>query len=183
MKLWQKDAQIEQQIEDFTVGKDRELDLWLAKYDIQGSLAHIKMLAYIGLLTKEELADLEAALKRIYKTAETGDFVIENGVEDVHSQVEMMLTRELGDIGKKIHSGRSRNDQVLVDLRLFIRQKINELTQLVAQLFNTLIQLSKQHKNTLMPGYTHTQIAMVSSFCDGIVFWAVVWGVCGESCR
>jgi len=155
MKLWQKDAQVEQQIEAFTVGKDRELDLWLAKYDIQGSLAHIKMLAHIDLLTKEELAVLEAALKRIYKTDEAGDFVIEEGVEDVHSQVEMMLTRELGDIGKKIHSGRSRNDQVLVDLRLFIRQEIKELTQLVEQLFNTLIRLSEQHKNTLMPGYTH----------------------------
>jgi len=164
MKLWQKDAKIAQQIEDFTVGKDRELDLWLAKYDIQGSLAHIKMLARIGLLTADELTVLEAALKRIYKTAEAGDFVIEEGIEDVHSQVEMMLTRELGDIGKKVHSGRSRNDQVLVDLRLFIRQEIKELTTLVQQIFNTLIRLSEQHKNILMPGYTHTQIAMVSSF-------------------
>jgi argininosuccinate lyase len=164
MKLWQKDFTIEKTIEDFTVGKDRELDLWLAKYDIQGSLAHIKMLESIDLLEKEELAVLEKALKSIYKTAENGEFVIEDGMEDVHSQVEYMLTKQLGDIGKKVHSGRSRNDQVLVDLRLFIRAEIQEITTLTQALFNQLITLSEQHKNTLMPGYTHTQVAMVSSF-------------------
>jgi argininosuccinate lyase len=164
MKLWQKDFTIEKTIEDFTVGKDRELDLWLAKYDIQGSLAHIKMLESIDLLEKEELAVLEKALKSIYKTAENGEFVIEDGMEDVHSQVEYMLTKDLGDVGKKVHSGRSRNDQVLVDLRLFIRAEIQEITTLTQALFNQLITLSEQHKNTLMPGYTHTQVAMVSSF-------------------
>ena len=164
MKLWQKDFQIEKAIEDFTVGKDRELDLWLAKYDIQGSLAHIKMLESIELLEAEELILLEKALKSIYKTTETGEFVIETGMEDVHSQVEYMLTKELGDMGKKVHSGRSRNDQVLVDLRLFIRAEIRELAELTQQLFNTLIELSEKHKDKLMPGYTHTQIAMVSSF-------------------
>ena len=164
MKLWQKDFKIEKTIEDFTVGKDRELDLWLAKYDIQGSLAHIKMLESIDLLESEELAVLEKALKAIYKTAENGEFIIEDGMEDVHSQVEYMLTKQLGDIGKKIHSGRSRNDQVLVDLRLFIRSEIRELTELTKQLFDTLIALSEKYKDHLMPGYTHTQVAMVSSF-------------------
>ena len=135
MKLWQKDFQIEKAIEDFTVGKDRELDLWLAKYDIQGSLAHIKMLESIDLLEEKELEVLEKELKAIYKTAENGKFIIEDGMEDVHSQVEAMLTQALGDIGKKIHSGRSRNDQVLVDLRLFIRAEIKILVELTQQLF------------------------------------------------
>ncbi len=164
MKLWQKDFQIEKTIENFTVGQDRALDLWLAKYDIQGSLAHIKMLESIGLLTKEELIALEKTLKIIYQTAKNKTFIIEEGMEDVHSQVEYMLTKTLGDIGKKIHSGRSRNDQVLVDLRLFIRAEIREITSLTKALFDTLIQLSETHKDKLMPGYTHTQIAMVSSF-------------------
>ena len=164
MKLWQKDIQIEQQIEDFTVGKDRELDLWLAKYDIQGSLAHIKMLESIDLLTSEELTLLEKKLKQIYLTVEQGTFTIDKGIEDVHSQIEFLLTQSLGDIGKKIHSGRSRNDQVLVDLRLFLRNEIQVIATLTNQLFQTLIHLSETHKNTLMPGYTHTQVAMVSSF-------------------
>lgn len=164
MKLWQKDVQVEKQIENFTVGKDRELDLRLAKYDIQGSLAHIKMLESIDLLEKEELAVLEKELKSIYKTIENGNFTIEDGIEDVHSQVEFLLTQSLGDIGKKIHSGRSRNDQVLVDLRLFFRTEIQTIAVLTNQLFQTLINLSEKHKNTLMPGYTHTQVAMVSSF-------------------
>lgn len=164
MKLWQKNIQVEKQIENFTVGKDRELDLWLAKYDVQGSIAHIKMLESIDLLEKEELTVLEKELANIYQTIEKGDFKIENGIEDVHSQVEFLLTKSLGDIGKKIHSGRSRNDQVLVDLRLFIRAEIRELTTLTKQLFDTLIGLSEEHKHTLMPGYTHTQIAMISSF-------------------
>lgn len=164
MKLWQKGFEVEKSIEDFTVGKDRELDLWLAKYDIQGSLAHIKMLASIDLLEESELVLLEKALKKIYQTAENGTFEIGEGMEDVHSQVEYMLTAELGDMGKKIHSGRSRNDQVLVDLRLFIRAEIRELTELLQALFDTLMGLSEKHKAVLMPGYTHTQIAMVSSF-------------------
>lgn len=164
MKLWQKNIQVEKQIENFTVGKDREFDLWLAKYDVQGSLAHIKMLESIDLLEKEELAVLEKELANIYQTIEKGNFEIEDGIEDVHSQVEFLLTKSLGDIGKKIHSGRSRNDQVLVDLRLFIRAEIRELTALTQQLFDTLIELSEAHKDTLMPGYTHTQIAMISSF-------------------
>jgi len=164
MKLWQKDFSIDKKIETFTVGKDRELDLQLAKYDIQGSLAHIKMLESIGLLTTEEWQQLDSALKRIYRKIEKGVFEIEAGVEDVHSQVELMLTEEMGDVGKKIHSGRSRNDQVLVDLRLFFRAEIQEVVEETEALFETLLQLSEQHKEVLMPGYTHLQVAMVSSF-------------------
>lgn len=164
MKLWQKDIQINQRIENFTVGKDRELDLWLAKYDILGSLAHIEMLESIGLLEKEELRKLQAALKKLYKKAVKGKFTIDEGIEDVHSQVELLLTKELGDIGKKIHSGRSRNDQVLVDLRLFFRAEVKEIATTTKQLFDTYIELSNQHKDVLMPGYTHLQVAMVSSF-------------------
>jgi len=164
MKLWQKDTQINKKIEDFTVGKDRELDLWLAKYDILGSLAHIEMLESINLLEEEELSQLQVELKRLYKKAVKGDFIIEDGIEDVHSQVELLLTQKLGDIGKKIHSGRSRNDQVLVDLRLFFRAEIKELANATNDLFETYIALSNKHKATLMPGYTHLQVAMVSSF-------------------
>ncbi len=168
MKLWQKGANKEdaaaKAIESFTVGKDRELDSWLAKYDVIGSLAHIKMLQHIGLLTAEELEVLEKELKTIYQIIERGEFVIEEGIEDVHSQIEYLLTKKLGDVGKKIHSGRSRNDQVLVDLRLFFRAEIEEMTELVKALFNTLLDLSEKYKEVLMPGYTHTQIAMVSSF-------------------
>lgn len=163
-KLWEKKVQMTAEIEKFTVGRDRELDLYLAQYDVLGSMAHITMLESIGLLTKEELKLLLSELKDIYHCAEQGKFVIEEGVEDVHSQVELMLTRKLGDIGKKIHSGRSRNDQVLVDLKLFIRDKLKDITELVENLFEELISKSNQYKDVLMPGYTHLQIAMPSSF-------------------
>jgi len=152
------------EIERFTVGKDREMDLYLARYDVLGSMAHITMLESIGLLTKDELQQLLAALRAIYKEAEAGRFVIEEGVEDVHSQVELMLTRQLGDIGKKIHSGRSRNDQVLVDLKLFIRDQLKEIVELTEALFHELIAKSNEYKDVLMPGYTHLQVAMPSSF-------------------
>jgi len=163
-KLWQKDFSVNEEIERFTVGMDRELDLLLAKYDVLGSLAHIKMLTSIGLINENELVVLSKELSQIYKEIEEGNFRIEDGVEDVHSQIELMLTRKLGDTGKKIHSGRSRNDQVLLDLKLFMRSEIYELVQLTHQLFDRLIALSNQHKEVLMPGYTHLQVAMPSSF-------------------
>lgn len=163
-KLWTKNVQMTDEIEKFTVGRDREMDLYLAKYDVMGSMAHVTMLESIGLIGKEELPVLLDALKEIYRTAERGEFVIEEGVEDVHSQVELMLTRQLGDLGKKIHSGRSRNDQVLVDLKLFIRDQLRELTVLTKDLFDELIAKSNEYKNVLMPGYTHLQVAMPSSF-------------------
>lgn len=163
-KLWEKNFSINKEIERFTVGRDREMDMYLAKYDVLGSMAHITMLESIGLLEKDELAQLLAELKGIYATCERGEFVIEEGIEDVHSQVELMLTRSLGDMGKKIHSGRSRNDQVLVDLKLFIRNEIKEIAGLVKALFDELIQKSEQYKGVLMPGYTHLQVAMPSSF-------------------
>lgn len=163
-KLWEKDFEVSKEIERFTVGKDRELDLYLAKYDVLGSMAHITMLQTIGLLTPEELKALLAELKNIYRLADEGRFEIEEGVEDVHSQVELMLTRKLGDTGKKIHSGRSRNDQVLVDLKLFTRHALKETAELVKMLFDELIRKSNQYEEVLMPGYTHLQIAMPSSF-------------------
>ena len=163
-KLWTKNVQMTDEIEHFTVGKDREMDLYLAKYDVLGSMAHITMLESIGLLTKDELQVLLAVLRTIYQEAESGCFVIEEGVEDVHSQVELMLTRQLGDIGKKIHSGRSRNDQVLVDLKLFIRDQLREIAELTEALFHELIDKSNTYKDVLMPGYTHLQVAMPSSF-------------------
>ena len=163
------------EIEKFTVGRDREMDLYLAKYDVLGSMAHITMLQSIDLLTADELKVLLKELKEIYRQAERGEFVIEEGVEDVHSQVEMMLTRKLGDIGKKIHSGRSRNDQVLVDLKLFIRDQIKEIAGLVKNLFDELITQSERYKNVLMPGYTHLQVAMPSSF--GLWFGAYAEGL------
>ena len=163
-KLWEKSVEVNKDIERFTVGRDREMDLYLAKHDVLGSMAHITMLESIGLLTKEELAQLLTELKDIYASAERGEFVIEEGVEDVHSQVELMLTRRLGDVGKKIHSGRSRNDQVLLDLKLFTRTQIREVAEAVEQLFHVLIRQSERYKNVLMPGYTHLQIAMPSSF-------------------
>jgi len=163
-KLWEKNVQVDKEVETFTVGKDREMDLYLAKYDVLGSMAHITMLESIGLLAKDELTVLLAELKNIYAVADRGEFVIEEGVEDVHSQVELMLTRRLGDIGKKIHSGRSRNDQVLLDLKLFTRAQIQELVELTNGLFEVLISQSNRYKNILMPGYTHLQIAMPSSF-------------------
>ena len=163
-KLWQKSYDLNQDIEAFTVGKDREMDLYLAPYDVLGSLAHIKMLNKVGLLESAEEKALSAELSKIYHRAMQGDFTIEDGIEDVHSQVEMMLTQALGDMGKKIHSGRSRNDQVLVDLRLFFRAEIESLVEEVTALFTQLQSLSEAHKDVLMPGYTHLQVAMVSSF-------------------
>ena len=163
-KLWEKSVQVNKEIDRFTVGRDREMDLYLAKHDVMGSMAHITMLQSIGLLTEEELSLLLAELKNIYAEAERGEFVIEDGVEDVHSQVELMLTRRLGDVGKKIHSGRSRNDQVLLDLKLFTRTQLKEVAEAVEQLFHVLILQSERYKNVLMPGYTHLQIAMPSSF-------------------
>lgn len=163
-KLWEKSVEVNKDIERFTVGRDREMDLYLAKYDVLGSMAHITMLETIGLLTADELKQLLAELKNIYAQAEHGEFVIEEGVEDVHSQVELMLTRRLGDVGKKIHSGRSRNDQVLVDLKLFTRAEIKAIAEAVQQLFQALMEQSERYKDVLMPGYTHLQIAMPSSF-------------------
>lgn len=163
-KLWEKNFEVNKEIEKFTVGRDRELDLFLAKYDVLGSMAHITMLQSIGLLEKDELKILLAELKNIYAEIEAGRFVIEDGVEDVHSQVELMLTRKLGDVGKKIHSGRSRNDQVLVDLKLFTRHQLMEVAEEVRVLFDELIAQSNRYKDVLMPGYTHLQVAMPSSF-------------------
>ena len=164
MKLWEKNFEINKEIERFTVGRDREMDMYLAKYDVLGSMAHITMLESIGLLEKDELTQLLAELKNIYQACERGEFVIEDDVEDVHSQVEMLLTRKLGDMGKKIHSGRSRNDQVLVDHKLFTRHQLKDIAYEVKSLFDELIAKSEQYKNVLMPGYTHLQVAMPSSF-------------------
>ena len=163
-KLWDKNIEINKEIERFTVGRDREIDLYLAPYDVLGSIAHITMLEQIELLEKEELTRLTAELKAIYARCKRGEFVIEDGVEDVHSQVELLLTRKLGDIGKKIHSGRSRNDQVLLDVKLFIRHRLKGVVEAVTELFDALQQKSEQYKTVLMPGYTHLQIAMPSSF-------------------
>ena len=184
-KLWTKNVRMTEEIERFTVGRDREMDLYLAKYDVLGSMAHITMLESIGLLEADELKALQleadelkallAELRNIYAQAERGEFVIEEGVEDVHSQVEMMLTSRLGDMGKKIHSGRSRNDQVLVDLKLFIRDQIKEIAGLVQNLFGELIAQSNRYKDVLMPGYTHLQVAMPSSF--GLWFGAYAEGL------
>ncbi len=163
-KLWEKNFEVNAEIERFTVGRDREMDLYLAPYDVLGSMAHITMLQSIGLLEADEMQKLLAELKTIHAVCERGEFVIEEGVEDVHSQVELMLTRKLGDIGKKIHSGRSRNDQVLVDLKLFTRHELMEIADSVKVLFDELQAKSEQYKGVLMPGYTHLQVAMPSSF-------------------
>ena len=163
-KLWEKDTKVNSEIERFTIGKDREMDMYLAKYDVIGSMAHITMLESIGLLTPKELTTLLLGLKEIYKEIESGRFIIDENVEDIHSQVELVLTDKLGDMGKKIHSGRSRNDQVLLDLKLFSRAKIQEIATETHLLFNTLLTQSEQYKSVLMPGYTHLQIAMPSSF-------------------
>lgn len=162
-KLWEKSTQVDTAVEAYTVGLDREMDLYLAPYDVLGSMAHIRMLNSIGLIADDELKVLTEALRDIYRTAQSGSFTIEEGIEDVHSQVELMLTRRLGDTGKKIHSGRSRNDQVLVDLRLFIRSQIETVTDAVKTLFDTLIRQSDAHKDVIIPGYTHLQVAMPSS--------------------
>ena len=163
-KLWEKNVQVNDAIERFTVGHDRELDLYLAKYDVLGSMAHITMLESIGLLTADELRILLAELRTIYAEADAGRFVIEDGVEDVHSEVELLLTRRLGDVGKKIHSGRSRNDQVLLDLKLFTRDRIRDVAEHVMALIGELQAQSERFRDVLMPGYTHLQVAMPSSF-------------------
>ena len=191
-KLWEKNVQVNAEIDRFTVGRDRELDLYLAKHDVLGSMAHITMLESIGLLKKDELDVLLEELKQIYATAEKGEFVIEDGIEDVHSQVELMLTRKLGDIGKKIHSGRSRNDQVLVDLKLFTREQLKQVAEAVETLFQVLIAQSNKYKDILMPGYTHLQIAMPSSFglwfgayaeslVDDMLFLQAAYKVCNRN--
>ena len=177
-KLWEKNIDVNPEIERFTVGRDRELDLMLARYDVLGSIAHSTMLESIGMLTKEEMESLHGELRNIYATIEKGEFVIEEGVEDVHSQVELMLTRCLGDTGKKIHSGRSRNDQVLVDLKLFTRHELQEVCTAVKSLFDALIEQSEKHKDVLMPGYTHLQVAMPSSF--GLWFGAYAEGLADD---
>ena len=175
MKLWEKSVKIDKDIERYTIGRDREIDLYLAPFDVLGSMAHITMLESIGLLDKHELGVLLAEMKKIYADAVAGNFEIEEGIEDVHSEVELILTRRLGDIGKKIHSGRSRNDQVLVDLKLYMRHELQEITRLTVELFNMLIQQSEKYKNVLMPGYTHLQVAMPSSF--GLWFGAYAEGL------
>ena len=162
-KLWEKTTQVNEKIEKFTVGNDREMDIFLAKYDVLGSMAHIQMLQSVGLLEKEEMNLLLTELKNIYYLADNDEFTIDENVEDVHSQVELMLTAKLGDTGKKIHSGRSRNDQILVDLKLFTRAEIEKTVDAVSNLFNILTEQSDKYKNVLMPGYTHLQIAMPSS--------------------
>ncbi len=164
MKLWQKDKTSLQEVEKFTVGKDREMDLVLAPFDVVGNIAHAKMLATVGLLTNEEAASLTAALKNIYAKIEAGDFIMNEGVEDIHSQVEFLLTQKLGDTGKKIHSARSRNDQVLVDLKLYLRSEIEKLVFNTKDFFDLLLQQSEKYKGDLLPGYTHLQLAMPSSF-------------------
>ena len=163
-KLWEKNVKVDHDVEAYTVGRDQEMDLYLAPYDVLGSMAHITMLQSIGLLEADELDVLLAELRNIYSVITDGDFVIEEGIEDVHSQVELMLTRKLGDVGKKIHSGRSRNDQVLVDLKLFTRSRIEDVAIAVKRLFNTLIDQSNRYKDVIIPGYTHLQVAMPSSF-------------------
>ena len=178
MKLWEKNYEVNAEIDRFTVGRDREMDLYLAPYDVMGSMAHITMLETIGLLSSDELRQLLAELRAIYREAAEGRFEIEDGVEDVHSQVELMLTRRLGDMGKKIHSGRSRNDQVLVDLKLFTRQQLRDIAELVKVLFDELIAKSNELKDVLMPGYTHLQVAMPSSF--GLWFGAYAESLCDD---
>lgn len=164
MKIWQKNTASSKEVETFTVGKDRDMDLYLAPYDVLGSLAHTRMLESIGLLSSEELNLLQQALKELYREMLKGDFGLEKDVEDIHSQVELMLTRKLGDVGKKIHSGRSRNDQVLVDLKLFLRQELEDLIAAIQEFFQLLLDLSEKHQADLLPGYTHLQLAMPSSF-------------------
>lgn len=170
MKLWDKGTSVNKRIEEFTVGRDRELDVFLAPFDVLGTMAHITMLESVGLLKRDELKELLSELRTIYRQANTGEFVIEQGIEDVHSQVELMLTRKLGDVGKKVHSGRSRNDQILLDLKLYTRSRIKDVVNAVNKLFHVLQQKSEEHKAILIPGYTHLQVAMPSSF--GVWFGA-----------
>jgi len=192
MKLWQKDTVVEPSVETFTVGQDRELDVHLAPFDVLGSLAHTQMLASIGLLTQKELQSIQKELKQMYREIENGNFVIEEHVEDIHSQIELLLTQRIGEAGKKIHSGRSRNDQVLVDLKLYFRSEIQQIVHNTQTLFELLIKLSNQYKKTLMPGYTHLQIAMPSSFglwfgayaeslVDDLELMLAAWKVCNKN--
>lgn len=192
MKLWQKDKEVSKSVEQFTVGHDRELDLFLAAADVLGSLAHTKMLASINLLEESDLVLIQKELKVIYRDIEAGKFSIEDGVEDVHSQVELLLTQRIGEAGKKIHSGRSRNDQVLVDLKLFFRSEIKHLTDNIEVLFKQLINQSEEHKDKLLPGYTHLQIAMPSSFglwfgayaeslADDMELLLAAWKICNKN--
>ncbi|TCK82946.1 argininosuccinate lyase [Albibacterium bauzanense] len=192
MKLWQKNTKTENAVDKFTVGQDRELDVHLAAADILGSLAHTQMLESIGLLTKAELVQIQEELKSIFKEVEKGDFKIDSDVEDVHSQIEFLLTQRIGEAGKKIHSGRSRNDQVLVDLKLFFRSEIEHIANNTNLLFNQLINLSEKHKAILIPGYTHLQIAMPSSFglwfgayaeslIDDLEMMLAAWKVCNKN--
>lgn len=192
MKIWQKNIDVNKDIETFTVGKDRELDLQMAAFDVLGSLAHVEMLESIGLLSADELDQIQKELKNIYKEIAEGKFVIENTVEDVHSQVEWLLTQRIGEAGKKIHSGRSRNDQVLVDLKLYFRSCIEEMVGSTSVLFSQLVQLSNAHKDKLLPGYTHLQIAMPSSFglwfgayaeslVDDMEMMLAAWKVCNKN--
>ena len=177
-KLWDKGYDEDARIDAFTVGNDRQLDIELAPYDILGTIAHITMLRSVGLLSKEDLDTLLPELKALYAKAEAGEFVIEDDVEDVHSQVELMLTRKLGDVGKKVHTGRSRNDQVLVDLKLFTRARIEKTVRKVESLFRTLQEASEKYKDVLIPGYTHLQVAMPSSF--GLWFGAYAESLCDD---
>ncbi len=189
MKLWQKNGTDTAEVDRFTVGLDREMDLSLARADLLGSLAHTRMLATIGLLAQDELTDVQRELKAIYRTVEQGDFRIEEDIEDIHSQVELLLTRRIGETGKKIHSGRSRNDQVLVDLRIYLRREIYEIVGGVERLFRTLQRLAEQHREVLMPGYTHLQIAMPSSFglwfaeglVDDLTMMEAAYRVCNKN--
>lgn len=192
MKLWQKDKQVEKSVETFTVGRDRELDEQMAAFDVLGSLAHTRMLESIGLLNKEDLEVVQKELKAIYKEIEAGNFAIHEGVEDIHSQVELLLTERIGEAGKKIHSGRSRNDQVLVDLKLFFRDQIKNMVSNTEALFHQLVSLSEEHKDKLLPGYTHLQIAMPSSFglwfgayaeslTDDLELMLAAWKVCNKN--
>lgn len=192
MKLWQKDKEVSGSVEQFTVGKDRELDQFLAEADVLGSLAHTRMLASIGLMNADDLEAVQTELKSIYKEILQGNFKIQEGVEDVHSQVELLLTKRIGEAGKKIHSGRSRNDQVLVDLKLFFRQEIKNLVGNTTTLFGLLLNLSEEHKDKLLPGYTHLQIAMPSSFglwfgayaeslVDDMELMLAAWKVCNKN--
>jgi len=192
MKLWDKGYSVDDKIVDFTVGLDREMDIYLAPYDILGTMAHITMLESVGLLAKEELDVLLSELKVLHAQAVAGEFVIEEGIEDVHSQVELMLTRKLGDIGKKVHTGRSRNDQVLLDLKLFSRAQIEDIVGRMQRLFEVLQEKSETYKHVLIPGYTHLQVAMPSSFglwfgayaeslADDMLMMEAAWNVANQN--
>jgi len=178
MKLWDKGIKIDKKIEQFTVGMDRELDIELAPFDVLGSLAHIEMLESINLLENDELKQIQKEMRKIYSDIKNDAFIIEDGIEDVHSQIEFLLTSSLGDVGKKIHSGRSRNDQVLLDLKLFTRSKLEEVVRETRSLFDTLIAQSEKYKDVIIPGYTHLQIAMPSSF--GLWFGAYAESLCDD---